>query len=718
MLKRNHAVSGLFSVFVSIFLINICFGEVQGDLVDAEGFREAGRFDQAETIYNSIISADANSDEAFASQEGLAVIYVAMGKQTEADTAYQELLAKYSNRTGIANAVDHVADAYREIANFQKARQCYQYIADQWPDADHAAEAQAGVVRASILMRDKIGAQAAMNKLLSSFASSTHVAKAVDNVADEYRKAGQYENARQWHKYVVDHWPQDEHAIEAQKGVVISNIILGDQTAAQAAADKLLSDFSSNTEKIAAAIDNVADAYEDEDNYNKAFEYYEMVLDRWPNSKRTIGTFITLAKLKMKIGDDAGALVVLQRLETAFPKSKEVREEFGDVAGEYEDDFEYDAAKSIYTRVKAIADSSSDEDATADSAKARLALATIERILSKIQRNDDNNLDSEIASLVADYQGNGDLPKRLHSIARRFGKCIRYEEAGAVYQRILRDYPDTEYGSEAVLGAPRMKISALIDGGEEDKAQGEIAKLMSEQASMPDLGDTLYFLARRFERAKKCSINRYSKAIAIHQHVINNWPGSRDASRARLDILKDQLLIAIETGNDSSVISELDQLMASNKGAGHLKHTVSRIAEQYFKNAQQYDLQHDSEKAKAYYEKAVVVWEKFFGSNFKKNSYTPEAYYWAAMCHQKLENYQQSIYYCQKIVDDHPDYRLAGNGLFLIGHNSEKLKESGALSGSQADLKTKTAYEQLLEKYPGSQHAQYARNWLNQYNPN
>jgi len=146
----------------------------------------------------------------------------------------------------------------------------------------------------------------------------------------------------------------------------------------------------------------------------------------------------------------------------------------------------------------------------------------------------------------------------------------------------MRDYPNTEYGSEAVLGVPRTKISALIDTGEEDKAQGEITKLIVEQASNSDLGDTLYFLARRFERAKKCSINRYSKAMAIYRHVINNWPGSRDGSRARLDILKVPLLIAIETGNDSSVISELDQLIADNRGVSHMGHVISRIAEQYF----------------------------------------------------------------------------------------------------------------------------------------
>ena len=337
MFKRNHTVSGFFCAFVSIFLINVCFGDVQGDLLEAEGFREAGRFEQAETIYNSIISADANSVEAFASQEGLSVIYVAMGKQTEADTAYHELLAKYSNRSGIANAVDHVADAYREIENFQKARACNQYIVDHWPDADRAADAQAGVVRASILMGDEIGAQAAMNKLLSSFSDSTHIAKAVDDVADDYDKAGQYEKARQWHQYVVDHWPEDERALEAQKGVVISNIALGNQTAAQAGVDKLISDFKINAEEIAEAIDNVAEDYchNKMGNYTKAMELYQYIATSWPTSESAVKTQSDMIRCSILLGDDAGAQVTYDGMLTAFSNHPRLPESMYFVAEEY-----------------------------------------------------------------------------------------------------------------------------------------------------------------------------------------------------------------------------------------------------------------------------------------------------------------------------------------------------------------------------------------------
>ena len=308
-------------LFLLVPLNSQCYGDLSAQLNDAEQYEDDRQYDQAETSYKAIIAADSNSVEAFAAQEGLAVIYVTMGKQTEADTAYQELLAKYSDRTGIANAVDHVADAYREIRNFQKARQCSQYIVDQWPDADHAPEAQAGVVRASILMGDEIGAQAAMNKLLTSFADSTHVAKAVDDVADDYHKAGQYEIARQWHQYVVDYWPQNEHAIKAQKGVVISNIVPGDQTAAQAAVDKLVTDFSTHA-KLPNMLYEIADTYEKAKQFNDAKGIYRRIEQACPNSPQAADSPLDVRKLDIfsliESGQDNGVISAVDNMTADF----------------------------------------------------------------------------------------------------------------------------------------------------------------------------------------------------------------------------------------------------------------------------------------------------------------------------------------------------------------------------------------------------------------
>jgi len=182
-------------------------------------------------------------------------------------------------------------------------------------------------------------------------------------------------------------------------------------------------------------------------------------------------------------------------------------------------------------------------------------------------------------------------------------------------------------------------------------------------------------------------------------------------------IQSDVIRCSILLGDEAGAKAVYDDMLAAFGNHPRLPESMLFVAEEYTKRGVELGNSDDLVGARRCYLKSLVILEKIL-NDFPSNSYAPEVCSWAALCHRLLENYQQSIYYNQKIVDEHPDYRMAGNALFSVGHNYEKLKESGDLTESKADLKTKTAYEQLLEEYPGSQHAQYARNWLDQYNSN
>ncbi|MHC4157003.1 MAG: tetratricopeptide repeat protein [Planctomycetota bacterium] len=448
-----------------------CFADVATQLEQAEQYKDDRYYEQAETIYKAIVAADPNTDEAFTVQEKLTCLYVAWAKQPKADAAYQELLAEYSGRPGIAKAVDHVADAYRKIGNFQKARRCSQYIVDQWPDGDHAAEAQAAVVRASILMGDEIGAQAGMSKLLTSFADSTHIAKAVDEVADDYYKAGQYEKARQWHQYVVDHWPQDQRALQAQKNVAILNTILGDQTAAEAALDKLVTDFS--------------------------------------------------------------------------------------------------------THVK--------------------------------------------------------LPNLLYEMARDYEEVKEFNQAKEVYQRIVQVCPGTSQAGDSPLDVRKLDVYLLIESDRDDEVTSAVDRLIADYAAHPYVSVAVH-------------------KVAVHYH-----------------------LKAYRLGNQG------------------LESEASRC-----------------------FRKAALIFERVM-ARFPGSDAVPRALRCAGDCYRKLGEYEESIRCYQKIVDDHPSFETAWNALFLVGRNYEDLKKSGAIAKSDADLKIKAAYEQLLEEYPSCPGARHARRWLSRY---
>lgn len=472
MVKKVFFVPLMVFGFIFTQMPSECFADLAVQLEQAEQNQEDGNYEQAETIYKAIVAADPNADEAFTAQERLTTLYVGLGRHAEADGAYQELLGTYSDRIGIVKAVDHVADAYREVENFQKARACYQYIVDQWPGADHVAEAQAGVVRVSILMGDEVGAQVAINKLLTSFASSTYVAKAVDNVADEYRNAGDYAKSLQWHRYVVDHWPLDAHAMDAQKGVVISNIALGNNTQAQAALDKLATDFSTHAK----------------------------------------------------------------------------------------------------------------------------------------------------------------LPNVLYEIARTYEKAKEFDQAKEVYQRIVQ----------------------------------------------------------------VC-------------------PGTSQASDSPLDVRKLDVFLLIESDRDDEVTSAVDSLIADYTVHPYLSSVVYKVAVQYHLKAYRLGNQNQPNQASDCFQKAAMTFERVI-SRFPSSDLIPKALRSAGDCYRKLGDYEKSITYYQRLVTDYPTFGTAWNALFLVGRNYEALRKSGAVAKSEADSKTKAAYEQLLEQYPTCPVARYAQRWLSRNN--
>ena len=111
-------------------------------------------------------------------------------------------------------------------------------------------------------------------------------------------------------------------------------------------------------------------------------------------------------------------------------------------------------------------------------------------------------------------------------------------------------------------------------------------------------------------------------------------------------------------------------------------------------------------------EKAIGVWERGIKRLPASSSYAPQTCYFSAVCYNRLGEYDKAIRYYQRVVDYYPEYDLAWNALFRVGDINQVLKKSGAISQSNADLKTKAAYEQLLERYPNCKVAKQVRDWL------
>jgi tetratricopeptide (TPR) repeat protein len=195
------------------------------------------------------------------------------------------------------------------------------------------------LARTNVLYLIELGnyglAAEALTKLLSEFSEHPDLAWTLDGIAGKYEKAKRYDEARSIYQKIVTDYNKTDYALTAQKKLTILEITVGDDAAAQVALDTLITDFNDHPglpraiinieehfcNKILAAESWASDNYlnplkvwekiikrfpdffyDDPDlyyfiaccyyqlgQYEKAIEYYSIVIDKWPNDKHVRG---------------------------------------------------------------------------------------------------------------------------------------------------------------------------------------------------------------------------------------------------------------------------------------------------------------------------------------------------------------------------------------------------------------------------------------------
>ena len=371
-------------------------------------------------------------------------------------------------------------------------------------------------------------------------------------------------------------------------------------------------------------------------------------------------------------------------------------------ARKYEKSMQYEQARNLYQKVIA------DEPDTEWALKAQKRLAYI-----LIEQNAEAQ--PEIDKLIENFAGHPGLPKALWNIAQRYEYSRRYyQQAGDVYNLVIEIAPDSPYADTAKLDIAKVNILALVDAAKEAEAAAAIDKLVADFTGHSYLPAALHGIARRYEE-----LSRYEKALSVYQRIIDGWPDSSYAGKAKLDVAKEDVLLLIESGRDDTVWIAFEKLIADFNGHPGLPQAVYRIGKGYYNEAFRYENDGLDEQARDHFAKAIGVWQRGIQAlpgSAADAEYTALTYGFLGYCYNRLGDYEKAVEHYQTVVDNWPNYKYAWHALFMVGRNFEGLKKSGLMSELEADTMTKAAYEQLLKKYPGCEAAEYARYWISHYN--
>jgi len=207
-------------------------------------------------------------------------------------------------------------------------------------------------------------------------------------------------------------------------------------------------------------------------------------------------------------------------------------------------------------------------------------------VMSLIMSQDFDRAQEILNRIIADFPQHEDFPETIYWIAERYRWEEGYEQAKNLYEQIMQHYPDSEYANRAKLGISRAEVFSLIASQDCNQAEEVLDKMVADFNDHPDLPETLYWFAERYRWERK-----YEQAKNLYEQVMQDYPGSVYASRARLGISRAEVFSLIESQDYNQAQEAIDKMVADFNDHADLPETLYWIAERY-----QWDVKHEQAK--------------------------------------------------------------------------------------------------------------------------
>ena len=298
----------------------------------AKRYEIVGKYDKAVELYQHVIDLWPNDKSALFAQSGLAISYSLSGDEDAATSPYEKLIADLSNYNCTSNEIYEIGKCFNRADIHDRDAEVHRYNVESFPGDMYAMWSQVEVTYYHIRSSNDTAADAAFDKLVTVFSQQPTLPRDIYNIAKKYEEAGKHDRSRQLYQYVINNRPKDE-VIYSRMSVTLSYIGLGDEPNTTAAIEKLIVDFNDHPalpaaifqigeqyyqeafrdvnegldgqakEKFAKAVvvweriiqelppssitpqayDFTGDAYRRLAKYDKAIEYYTIVVDNWPD---------------------------------------------------------------------------------------------------------------------------------------------------------------------------------------------------------------------------------------------------------------------------------------------------------------------------------------------------------------------------------------------------------------------------------------------------
>jgi len=182
-------------------------------------------------------------------QRGLIQSCIALRQWDRAEQEYQTLLARYSDREGLALCVTWVGNSYCKEHEYDKARAAYQYVLDHWPADPTALEALENAIKIDIVQGRSDAAEAGTAQLLGEGTSEDR-AKMLYQIGTVWQWSLNLSEAKESFERIERDWPGSKYAKQAAIHLLLLHIGEGNQEADESAITAFLTCYGNEPESV------------------------------------------------------------------------------------------------------------------------------------------------------------------------------------------------------------------------------------------------------------------------------------------------------------------------------------------------------------------------------------------------------------------------------------------------------------------------------------
>jgi TolA-binding protein len=440
------------------------------------------------------------------------ITLIKSGQIESARQNVEKLITDFSQDVALPEALYEIARNLGWSAKHEEEKTVYQQIIQNYPNSLIAGKASLGCakaqVQALITSQSFDDAQAALDKLTADFANHPDLADALYWIAERYGFSNKYEEEKELCQQIIQKYPGSSIAGKArlgyQRAEVQSLIVSQDYSAAEEAFDKLVADFNGNPD-LPETLYWIARRYEWSDKYEEAKNIFEQIVQKYPKCSRFDKARLGVCRMNICCLCTDGQLQAAQdeisKMLIDFSGHPDLPETLRLIARRYEWSDRYKEAKNIYERIiQKYPDSS-----YAEAAKLDILRAGVRHLIVSQDYNDANLtvegltvVEEAIDKLIADFNGNPDLPEALYWIAQRYGYSGRFEEEKNLYQYIMANYPDSSFADKAKLDSAGTDVLTLVVAGNNNDANTALDRMIGDFNGHPYLPDAMLFIVDKY----------------------------------------------------------------------------------------------------------------------------------------------------------------------------------------------------------------------------